>query len=414
MIMSDMERILGQQEQTNTFSFFKRIGAWFDNHEQVAQHQYEQKKNLTHLSSQVDGFLKEDMLEFVFELTSKGYKLNKNQESIFHQKMTDISFNAPNKFFDSLLKNGYTIEDQYLANSFFSYNGVYNWSYLYESEAKEDDNRSSIACLLNKLEEKIKEPEFARLVFDTWSKMIQNIAYNKISFTDNFDGSNYFSRYIHRPATSYINDNGNYMFSQCSLDEYLEALSLIQKIPTVQTEKERKEHFFAHRNTVQPLVSKLKEDMKINIQQQINDWKQKTTELFSNEVLIKNTIENTIQIAKHIDLKDIPEEAQSIIKSIKNISSSIEMDKLDRDQQSDIRKLSEKKIPEILQKYLSIHPDYRTTLKNTAGKNAQELMISSLKDIEEVMLSAITFQEENKLKDLSVQKRLTTEIKHRF
>lgn len=36
-----------------------------------------------------------------------------------------------------------------------------------------------------------------------------------------------------------------------------------------------------------------------------------------------------------------------------------------------------KRIPEILEKYLSIDAEYRLTLRNTEGKNAEELMLES-------------------------------------
>lgn len=397
------------------FSLFKRIGMWFDQYEKREIKKSEHKRNYEYLSEQVNDFLRQDMLEFVFELTQKGYPLNEQQQAIFHRKMTKISLHSPNDFFESLLKKGYTIEDQYLVNSFFSYQGVYNWSCIHSEKFREEHKNKAVnENLLHLLVEKIQDPTFSRLAFDTWQVMIKNMVHEKVVYNDNFSGTDYVQSYINVPVNSYINENGNFLFLQCSFDEYVKSLSLLQQIPTVKTAQQRVGNFKAYESDIEFVIKSLKNNMNTNIQQQINDWKEETSELFSNEVLIKNTIQNTIQIAKHIDLRDIPQEVQIMIKHIKELHAMIDMDKLDRDQQTDIKKLSEKKIPDILQKYLSIHPDYRTTLTNSSGKNAQELMITSLKDIEEIMTSAITYQEENKLKDLSVQHRLTKEIKQRF
>ncbi len=75
-----------------------------------------------------------------------------------------------------------------------------------------------------------------------------------------------------------------------------------------------------------------------------------------------------------------------------------------------LNNLWNKRLPEIIGKFLSIDTDYRTSLKNIEGKNAQELMMESLGSIKN-NIKQLTLESENKkLNELSVTNRYVKNI----
>lgn len=73
----------------------------------------------------------------------------------------------------------------------------------------------------------------------------------------------------------------------------------------------------------------------------------------------------------------------------------------------EVTNLFEKRLPEILKKYLTIDEEYRETLTNSQGLNAQQLMISSLENIQANLATHWETLNQNNVDALSVSKRYT-------
>jgi hypothetical protein len=120
------------------------------------------------------------------------------------------------------------------------------------------------------------------------------------------------------------------------------------------------------------------------------------------------TLENIKKEQHH--LSDIPKEANNIIESIENIYKKIQSSNHTEDLHQ-LNILLEKRIPEILTKYLTIDPTYRTTLTNIAGKNAQQLMIESLSNIQNTFNNTFENINQNHVNSLSATNRYTKTLK---
>jgi len=65
-----------------------------------------------------------------------------------------------------------------------------------------------------------------------------------------------------------------------------------------------------------------------------------------------------------------------------------------------------KELPNVLNKFISIHPDYRTSLRNVEGKNPEELMQESLNNIERKLNEYLEDINLDKVSDLSIAQRV--------
>lgn len=75
-----------------------------------------------------------------------------------------------------------------------------------------------------------------------------------------------------------------------------------------------------------------------------------------------------------------------------------------------INNIIEKRVPESLQKYLSMNEEYRETLVNNEDKNALMLMNEVLSNYNQKLMAVIQEINENKLRELSVSQRYSMKM----
>lgn len=113
---------------------------------------------------------------------------------------------------------------------------------------------------------------------------------------------------------------------------------------------------------------------------------------------------------EHIVL-DLPEVAQSIYKSIKEIKFSEDDIKILESNHNYEYELVDKRMPEAIMKYISVDSQYRNTLKNAVGKTAENLLIETLENILITKKDLNLIVNQSKLSDLSVTRRYTDSIR---
>jgi hypothetical protein len=108
----------------------------------------------------------------------------------------------------------------------------------------------------------------------------------------------------------------------------------------------------------------------------------------------------------------LPKNALDLIKDIEDIYKKIRANNFeDIDKLNTLNILLEKRVPEVLSKYLKVDPEYRTTLKSSQGKNAQDLMIDSLNNIKDNFESVYQEINQNTVNSLSATNRYTKTLK---
>jgi hypothetical protein len=127
----------------------------------------------------------------------------------------------------------------------------------------------------------------------------------------------------------------------------------------------------------------------------------------SKKSLKAKILKNIINEEKKIE---IPENITKVIHHLDMLYQEIDIQNLTEEQKFNMQNLFQKRIPEIIQKYLSIAPEYRLTLKNNKGQNAEEIMFLSLDEIGNKLLNLQKEINENKLKDLTIKHQYVKEM----
>jgi hypothetical protein len=132
---------------------------------------------------------------------------------------------------------------------------------------------------------------------------------------------------------------------------------------------------------------------------------------YTNNLVDKLTI-NTIKNEIH-SMKDLPKNALTIISAIEELYKKIKTAPNNHTNNKYIENIEqlelmlEKRIPEVLSKYLTIDPSYRTTLVSSQGKNAEQLMIESLENIKAIFDKTFETINQHNIDSLSVTNRYT-------
>lgn len=136
----------------------------------------------------------------------------------------------------------------------------------------------------------------------------------------------------------------------------------------------------------------------------------KTT--YANTYLEEKAIKTTQTLSNNYKVSSLPKNTQHTIEEIQSIYTALQSHKaaFTEDQKFLVDNLFEKRIPEVLQKYFSIDKDYRNTMKNLDGKNAQDLMDESLGNFKNKLTEILDNINAAKLSDLNVTKRYSKSI----
>lgn len=136
-------------------------------------------------------------------------------------------------------------------------------------------------------------------------------------------------------------------------------------------------------SSYQEIKDALKYLLNTYYQDNINDIISNVKEQYNESYIEKTVIQHMKEETQHITIANLPNEAKEKLKEIHILYRKIHQSNIKPTETElyNVNNLFEKRIPEILKRYLTIDEQYQTTLTNTNGKNAQELMIDSLVNI---------------------------------
>lgn len=134
-----------------------------------------------------------------------------------------------------------------------------------------------------------------------------------------------------------------------------------------------------------------------------------------NKLIDKMLLKLDILLGNSVDLDhmvlDLPQTAQSLYKSIKEIKfNENDLNILQQSHSFDYD-LVEKRMPEAVIKYLNVDTNHRSTLKNQKGKTAENLLVETLENILLVKKDLNLFVNQAKISELSVTRRYTDSIR---
>lgn len=119
-----------------------------------------------------------------------------------------------------------------------------------------------------------------------------------------------------------------------------------------------------------------------------------------NVNIFNNNLEEKINQVKELLSSSHKEQ----IERIQLLYLQIHSDMFEKKQHYELDNLY-KDLPQVMEKFISIHPEYRETLKNVEGKSPEELMVESLNTIENKFKEYWEDINQNKVTDLSIVQR---------
>lgn len=156
-------------------------------------------------------------------------------------------------------------------------------------------------------------------------------------------------------------------------------------------------------------------ELNINLEKHFNESTESllkiTKAIYIDKHIQDMTISQHLENSQFTTIEYLPESAKTILKNIENIYFDLSLKKdsiLHNYYELEI--LIEKRIPEIVTKFLSIHPDYREDLKNRDNKNAKDLLHESLANIEQRFIEIQLEYNQDSLAFLNVSKNYTQSL----
>lgn len=361
------------------FNFFKNLGFFSTDDKELSE---EAQKQLF-FSEKFDKFY--DLNDYIFclDLINQGYKSSEIQQEKLLKKIEEKIENNELKFIE--LKKYQFIPNNLRVKSFINYQYGYS---------ENETNKSDLRDLLN--EDKAKA--FKQVVSSAL------IEYFNL-YASGLNSYKYFCQYdvvnLNKKKT-FLNKslNNSVLLSQnIKNEEDTKCIShIVKTLETILIDIERLTSSSYRDNSYKKIGY---EELKL-FQQKIREslLTSKSHEEEKEDILNKLKSFNLnfakIEIKQEFSINDLPKNAQAKIKEIEKIVNI-----LDNKDQS----LFSEHLNNIIKKYLSIDVEYRMTLKNVEGYNAEQLMEQSLDNLKTIFEKNIVENNQQSLTELSIEHR---------
>lgn len=341
-------------------------------------------------------------------MISKGYKANLKQQKMIDKYVDNILSHSPVDFcsnigntlykkLEILLENGLQL-NYFNVTSFMCHRGFFfsrkildDPNYIlegYNREYLENYEKERITSyfphLTKQINQILKEDDFCTYLSNEFKMSLKNDFINKIK------GKNCITLEKYEIILEYA---PQLIFKNTTFEEINK---IIKKLNYSHISE-------SHSTILNNIVNKLyKKDM--------NNIFDKTQSNFSANMVESLTMK-AIKNEQH-NIKDLPKSALILVNDIEIIYKKIKDNGCsDIDKISQLNNLLEKRIPEILGKYLKVDLEYRLSMTSSQGKNAEDLMIDSLTNIKVSFNNVYEQMNQQTVDSLSATNRYTQSIK---
>lgn len=435
--MSELEhdytsQFKSESNHTSKFKVFRYMVHWFSfiyqtihgNTEQFfsTEEEKHKKKIYQELSHSYDEFLDSNLLHINCEMIQNGYEPNNSQYNILMNKISDdiISNRKAILGYQQFFKD---MPQELLLNWFTAHYNVYQkYEFYHEDEQGYNLLFQQVKHFDNFYEKLIDKNIFT--IQKTLDYFMDNFEMNYrsiggMSSTDNREHLEKLSKNI----LTLLNTLTDF-HEHISLETTVKAKRCIEEVATRIEKKVNSvvAEKYKHESLGYCRVNDFKQNAK-RIDSIVKENYSNHKERIINKVKMLNNgyTESIIQLEiddkQSVKLKnDLPTDVLVILKDIEEKYHFICQNKANNPLINlyEINNLYQKKIPEIVKKYLLIAPEYRVELKNADGKDAKQLMIESLSNIQAVFNENYQDINELLLRDLSASQRHTKAIKNKM
>ena len=391
------EKELQRKEQSEAMLEEERRGEHYRLHE--AQKTKERAKQAEIATS----FLNAGCYDLYFNMLRNGYEPNSNQNSIITSYCNNLiqqqGLEKALATFDTFIENGF-IMPQFLVICICTHHtapSILTRSLLL---GEEEHMVLGLKHFSVQFQEKIHEKGFTNTLFNMWEK--QPTCETTLVFG------------------AWLDMAPEFLLANIKLERYLAQVAQVKNRISEQKSVEIICEDVNHANKKSYNKKKLSLKkifdevfmlpLKTVYAQSIQDNLEKTKAVYGENYLSRLTLENARKVEYSVDA--LPREARHLINKIESVFTQVNQEKtlLSDDEKFDLDNLFQKRIPEVMQKYLAISADYRESMVNTQGKNAKDLMLESLGNYAQKLEQMLEHQNERKLSDLSAVSRYSRQI----
>lgn len=220
--------------------------------------------------------------------------------------------------------------------------------------------------------------------------------------------------FIHKNITWPLERFGKQIFNKISLIECGSALEKSKRLHQLFI-KVKQEHFTStHLKSFEYMSAMIEKYASDNCQEEIEENKKRISILYDGGQLEKLVAEESSKLDSHNHVKDLPSKAKNILEEIKHdyLSLNKKIDELSEEERFNLNNLWNKRIPEIINKYLRADPEFRTTMKNNSGKTIEDLMVESLSNIHDILNKIQESHSNNVLHEMAAMSTYTKTLKN--
>lgn len=388
-----------QEEQVHFWDKFALLGNFFkrqaltekEQKRKEKQMSLQKKANQRLLHNQVNELLDGELYDVVFTMMKNGYTLDKDQ----YKKMSDALYTyVHEKKMDEIhnwMKKGWQISLNDTIFFLLSNDYYHQFKHLISAQNLPEENH----LLERQLYQQIHSPDFQQQFFKTWKEHLNLIS----EFSQDSDV---------KLLILIVRNHHDVLFA------HIKSMPDFVKLCKYYSEKINTGRFFDKlgdsyiQNEVMFMGNLVQEYFPDGVRKLFKD----TQQYFSQEKLEQLVHTEQQRIIQKQHIHTLPQEAIQIINKIEEHYQQI-LPHIDsfKSEEFDIHNIIEKRLPEVLNKYLSIHEDYRNSLVNSNGKNAKDLMLDSLNNFESYFLDMAQQVNESKLHSLSASEKYSQQFK---
>lgn len=352
-------------------------------------------------------FLDSNNYEAYLRMVNEGYQPTKKQKKLLNSHINELlfdnfsetnvylNFKKIEKYLEFGLKLTYENIAYLIRNTNTYLQFCFPYFLLYENAQLyvnvDETTREDFPLLSQETKDIINQ--------DNFSTFLGNLFKEKLTKPYKCIDNEYYEEFINEFFTV-ISVKPELLFKNISFEQFLKINKKLQQKKITRTKK----------RILNEVIDKLyKKDM--------DNLLNETKISYTSERVVDITISNIKN--ENYNMSDLPENAISIIKSIEEVYKKVKQlyakllnenpyNNLEDVNQLDI--LLEKRIPEVLSKYLTIDPSYRTSLMSIQGKNAEQLMIEALENIHKSFITVFENLNQQSVNSLSVTNRYTKEL----
>lgn len=394
-------KILKEKLARSKVGLFKKIGEILLKPMDIEKIKIEQK---------VDKLLNTDLIEIVMEYYLSGYTLTKSQEKIFINQIDKLNSHVKLQFLDNKISKGIWIQNEELINY---YPDFIKGKLQYKTLREDGTTKTSDAEITKLYRRKIKDKDFQIDLFKYINMTLNEINSNNSVKKEYFVISEKKLENIYKIIERY----GDVILDNVNIEQIIQLNDRLKSIHDKYQQLKPIVRSYHNFDRNQDIIANIKTQVAFfnekMYKKDIEETKKTIGIVYSENHINQLIAEKSLEIIASNDIRNLPKKAIDIIENIKNDYFLINKhyDILNEDVKFNIENIWEKRVPEVINKYLRVDEEYRLSMKNIEDKNAEQLMIASLQNMNDILDKIKVEINTENLRDLSVTHRYTKKLK---